>query len=193
MRNGLGFALFWAVATLATAGWASAQTAAVRVVVHDSAAVNDSTLAEALEFSASVFRYAGVDAHIARSSEVCPATATSFCVMALLRPKQPRFQPGKARTMGVALEADPNRAVVSLYIDAILDVARRYGQPVGRVLGIALAHEMGHVLLPPPSHSASGIMQPSWEGDDIRHAIDGDTHFTEQQALLMRDRLKRAP
>ncbi len=91
--------------------------------------------------------------------------------------------------MGVALAADANRAVVSVYLDAVADVARRYGQPVGKVLGIALAHEIGHALLPPPSHSTSGIMRPSWEGDALRHAINGDIAFTERQAALMRDRL----
>ena len=89
----------------------------------------------------------------------------------------------------MALAADANRAVVSVYRDAVADVARRYGQPVGQVLGIALAHEIGHALLPPPSHSTSGIMRPSWEGDALRHAINGDIAFTDRQAALMRDRL----
>ena len=91
--------------------------------------------------------------------------------------------------MGVALAADANRAVVSVFLDAVADVARRYGQPLGKVLGIALAHEIGHALLPAPSHSTSGIMRPSWEGDALRHAIGGDIAFTDRQAALMRDRL----
>jgi hypothetical protein len=36
-------------------------------------------------------------------------------------------------------------------------------------------------------------MQPSWEGDDLRHAIQGDKAFTQQQAAVMRDRLARRP
>ena len=91
--------------------------------------------------------------------------------------------------MGVALAADPHRAVVSIYLDAVTDVARRYSQPLGKVLGVALAHETGHVLLPPPSHSATGIMQPSWEGDALRHAITGDIAFTPRQSAQMRDHL----
>jgi hypothetical protein len=71
----------------------------------------------------------------------------------------------------------------------VTDVARRYGWPRGDLLGLALAHEMGHVLLPPPSHSATGIMQASWEGDDLRHVLSGDTAFTEAQVLAMRARL----
>ena len=91
--------------------------------------------------------------------------------------------------MGMALAADQLRAVLSLYFDAVTDVARRYGSPRGDVLGLALAHEIGHVLLPPPSHSSSGIMQPSWEGDDLRHVLFGDVTFTDGQVLAMRSRL----
>ena len=93
--------------------------------------------------------------------------------------------------MGMALAANQQRAVLSLYYDAISEVAKQYGASVGHVLGIALAHEMGHVLLPPPSHSATGIMQASWEGDDLRHALLGDVAFTEQQSVMMRERLAR--
>jgi hypothetical protein len=93
--------------------------------------------------------------------------------------------------MGVALAADANRAVLSVYLDAVTDVARRYGLPVGTVLGIALAHELGHVLLPPPSHSADGIMQAAWEGDDLRKAAAGTLAFNDAQAGLIRERLTR--
>lgn len=94
--------------------------------------------------------------------------------------------------MGMALAADNHRAVLSLYFDAVTDVARRYGAARGEVLGLALTHEMGHVLLPPPSHSATGIMQPSWEGDEIRHVLFGDVAFTNAQGLAMRARLAAA-
>ena len=108
-----------------------------------------------------------------------------------MRPRNAQAAPGKARIMGVALAADERRAVLSLFFDAVKDVAQRYGAPLSDVLGIALAHEMGHVLLPPPSHSAEGIMQASWEGDDIRHALLGDLAFTNDQAEQMRTRLRR--
>lgn len=188
MGNRLGFGLLVVIA-LVIPGRAAAQSSSVRVVVHDSAAVDGQALAEARDFAAGVFRDAGVEAEITQGADACPAAATRFCVMVLLRPKDSQFQPGKARTMGMALAADANRAVVSIYLDAVIDVARRYGHPVGKVLGIALAHELGHVLLPPPSHSDTGIMQPSWEGDALRHAMGGDLGFTERQAATMRTRL----
>ena len=194
-RIGVVFGAFSAFLPLAT--WADAQNMpAVRVVLHDSASVAEPTLAEAREFSARVFRCCRHRDRwrlVMHRLALRVLRARRFCVQVLLRPHHPQFEPGKVRTMGVALAADANRAVVSVYLDAVTDVARRYGQPVGKVLGIALAHEIGHVLLPPPSHSASGIMRPSWEGDALRHAISGDIGFTDHQAALMRDRLNNRP
>ena len=192
MGRAVVFGLFAGVLLFAEQPSAAEQQApAVRVLLHDSASIAEGTLSEAREFSVGVFRAAGVEADMVSDALACPASAPRFCVMVLLRPRHPQFEPGKLRTMGVALAADQDRGVVSVYFDAVLDVARRYGQPVGKILGIALAHEIGHVLLPPPSHSAAGIMQPAWEGDALRHAVDGDIAFTGQQAALIRDRLMR--
>jgi hypothetical protein len=191
---GVVFGAFSAFLPLATR--ANAQDVpTVRVVLHDSTSVAEATLEEARGFAAGVFHAAGIEIDGASEVASCAAgsSARAFCVQVLLRPHHPQFEPGKVRTMGLALAADANRAVVSVYLDAVADVARRYGQPRGKVLGIALAHEIGHALLPPPSHSTSGIMRPSWEGDALRHAINGDIAFTERQASLMRDRLNNRP
>jgi hypothetical protein len=56
------------------------------------------------------------------------------------------------------------------------------------ILAVAIAHEIGHGLLPPPAHSPTGIMRAAWEGDDIRHALDGPIEFTPTQAETIRRR-----
>jgi len=192
MGRGLRIGLFFTALASFVPGhaWAGQGAPTFRLVVHDSVGIAAATLSEAREFSAQVFRSAGIEV-VNEDAMACPASgeARGFCVQVLMRPRDAQFQPGKVRTMGVALAADQNRAVVSVYLDAVTDVARRYGQPLGKVLGFALAHEIGHVLLPPPSHSATGIMQPSWEGDALRHAIAGEIAFTPQQSAQMRERL----
>ena len=156
----------------------------VVVAIHDSAAVDAAVLDAARTRASEVFARAGVRVD-------WNGAGAGFRVQVLLRPRNAQAAPGKPRIIGVALAADEHRAVLSLFFDAVTDVARRYGAPVSDVLGIALAHEMGHVLLPPPSHSPDGIMQASWEGDDIRHALAGDLAFTDDQARQMRARLRR--
>jgi hypothetical protein len=188
------------VTCFATSSWAQ-DGASVVVVLHDSAGVPVDVLQSARAFAATVFERAGVmvewsanaGAGTACRPDSQPRRDDRFCVQVLLRASNRHAAPGPGRVMGVALAADERRAVLSLFFDAVTDVAAQYGSRVADVLGLALAHEMGHVLLPPPSHAPSGIMQPSWEGDDLRHAIQGDKAFTQQQAAVMRDRLARRP
>ena len=165
----------------------------VRVAIHDSAAVPIDVMDAARRKTTLAFAHAGVDVEWEASGNGAGACRSDqdapFCIQVLLRPRDLQSAPGPRRVMGMALAADQRRAVLSLYFDAVTAVARRYGSPRGDVLGLALMHEMGHVLLPPPSHSATGIMQPSWEGDDIRHVLSGDITFTEAQILTMRARL----
>jgi hypothetical protein len=54
------------------------------------------------------------------------------------------------------------------------------------VLAYVMAHEMGHLLLPPGAHSPSGIMRPDWDGDDLRHIASGSLQFTPAQANAIR-------
>ena len=184
-----------AVLSCFVAGDAVAQeTEALTVVVAilDSAAVPADELMTARTAAGAAFARAGMVLRwggTGGSVSCQPGASAPFCVQVLLRPRNPQSAPGARRIMGMTLAADHERAVLSLYFDAVSDVARRYGFPRGEVLGLALTHEMGHVLLPPPSHSATGIMQPSWEGDDLRHILAGDAAFTEQQALAIRARL----
>lgn len=171
-----------------------AADATVRVAIHDSAEVPHDVLEAARSFAASVFTKAGVGvdwAPVNAAAGCRPDGQSRFCIQVLVRPRNQRSTPGLRRVMGVALAADERRAVLSIYFGAVTDVARRYGSSSGHVLGLALAHEMGHVLLPPPSHSSTGIMQAAWEGDDIRHALAGDAAFTDVQAHAMRARLGR--
>jgi len=161
----------------------------VRVIIHDSASVPVDVLETARNQTAATFARAGIDLNWSSAGNCRSADDARFCIQVLLRPRDTQSAPGPRRIMGMALAADQLRAVLSLYFDAVTDVARRYGSPRGELLGLALAHEMGHVLLPPPSHSATGIMQASWEGDDIRHVLAGDAAFTDAQVLAMQARL----
>jgi hypothetical protein len=60
------------------------------------------------------------------------------------------------------------------------------------VLGHAMAHEIGHLLLP-YGHSATGLMRPDWSGEDLHHAVHGQLNFTAQQAELIRAKLVTSP
>jgi hypothetical protein len=60
------------------------------------------------------------------------------------------------------------------------------------VLGHAMAHEIGHLLLP-YGHSATGLMRAKWDDADLRRAVHGQLNFTAQQAESIRTRLLTLP
>ena len=56
------------------------------------------------------------------------------------------------------------------------------------MLGCAIAHELGHLLLRDPGHSTIGIMQPQFGQEQMRQALTGRLRFTTEQAKLIRER-----
>jgi hypothetical protein len=58
--------------------------------------------------------------------------------------------------------------------------------PESFVLGCVIAHEIGHLLLPPNPHSQMGIMRPSFRVVDFDRADFRGLHFTPQQAQRIR-------
>jgi len=72
-------------------------------------------------------------------------------------------------------------------------IAAWYGRDDARdvlpiMLGCAMAHELGHLLLRDPGHSTIGIMQPQLGQEQMRQALTARLRFTAQQAKLIRER-----
>lgn len=58
------------------------------------------------------------------------------------------------------------------------------------VMGLVMAHELGHLLLPHDSQSRSGLMRANWRVEDLR--VDrGPLEFTRTQAEVIRQALQR--
>lgn len=105
-----------------------------------------------------------------------------FVVHLIIRPTPPR-----PRMMGHALgDSHDTGGTAFVYRDRVLDVARARHLDVARVLGYAMAHEMGHLLLPYPSHAITGIMQADWDGADFERMRSGSLRFTPAQASAIR-------
>ncbi len=55
-----------------------------------------------------------------------------------------------------------------------------------RVLAIAIAHELGHMLLPDGKHAKAGLMAGPWDANHFRSASAGLLAFSTDTARLMR-------
>ena len=166
----------------------------VVVLAYNYARIPGSVMSAARAKAIAIYRNAGVDVdwveRLSANSDTHDAfTGDAFTVRVLIRTGQAEWSPTKRSVMGMALAGDRRSAVVSLFFDEVSRVARRYEQPPADVLAIAIAHELGHVLLPSPSHTTTGIMRGVWDGDDVQHAFGEPLVFTAEQAALMRDKL----
>ena len=65
---------------------------------------------------------------------------------------------------------------------------RLYSEPV--VLGHILAHELGHVLLGPNSHSRFGIMAFPWGPKQLKGCLNGGLLFSKRQAAKIQKEVR---
>ncbi len=61
----------------------------------------------------------------------------------------------------------------------------------GRILGHAMAHEIGHMLLNSSSHARVGVMQAEWRGPQMKYLREGRLLFTTEQARQLRAEVLR--
>ena len=74
----------------------------------------------------------------------------------------------------------------------VTDLALEQGQPPFLILGRAMAHEIGHVLLGTASHSREGIMRADWGAEELKVAAMNDMFFTRKQSDLLRAKISTA-
>jgi hypothetical protein len=83
---------------------------------------------------------------------------------------------------------DPRRSsFTTVYPDRIETMARRVGSDCGLLLGRAIAHELGHLLLGTVTHPPSGLMEARWSGRRMLAAAPEDWIFSSLEARQLRD------
>ncbi len=75
-----------------------------------------------------------------------------------------------------------------IFCERVLAHAHSTGSDPGRVLGLVLAHEIGHMLLPEHSHTGLGSMKAAWIG-----TISAIPEFLPEQAATIRTLLSARP
>ena len=73
-----------------------------------------------------------------------------------------------------------------VFSDRVAAFAKAHRLGESDVLAAALAHEIGHLLLPPNAHAANGIMRASWRPAFFPPKAPGIDGFPPEQARLLR-------
>jgi hypothetical protein len=165
----------------AGSAWASDLRAAqhVAVAVCDLEGVPDVLIDLAQDVAGEVYRDAGVELEWADHD--CHPGEGEFAVS--IRSREMAGTVVSDHTIGFA-ESGTRDATV-LY-DRVRWFARRYHLDCGVMLGYVIAHELGHLLLPPNAHSSEGVMRAIL---DLRLAAERQLRFTSRQRALIVDRL----
>ena len=76
--------------------------------------------------------------------------------------------------------------LATIYPDLGETIARRAGIDTSIVLGRAMAHEIGHLLLNSNAHAEDGLMRAAWTQKELRRSYTTDWTFLEPEARTIR-------
>jgi hypothetical protein len=92
--------------------------------------------------------------------------------------------------MGAAVRTRGGAAAAYIYYRRVQAEAERYEVSTGLVLACAIAHELGHLLLPvlphAPPHAAAGLMRACWSREEFHRAEQGQLRFLPSEAERIR-------
>ncbi len=78
--------------------------------------------------------------------------------------------------------------LATIFVNRVERMAALADVGVAVLLGRAIAHEVGHLLLATNSHSARGLMRARWSSSDLRRNDAADWMLTKEDAAAIRRR-----
>jgi hypothetical protein len=165
-------------------------------------------VASAMEEARGIWAAYGVDVFIADANEIAQDSDVSLEVMLADRPSQPMASSALGSIVFLDDEPQPAIAIYMDAIDALISTVTIAGSHnlewpiafrdaiVGRVLGRALAHEIGHFLLRERHHADSGLMRAPHRVLDLVAADRQNFRLSvaeRTRLVLVSARLRSAP
>ena len=207
VARGLGLiallALAWpGTVSAATAGWTD-----VHVRVYDTGHLTTDTVNRALVTAGRALAPAGVDVHWTR----CPfervdtgsnTTAPAACIHPMRAGElavrfvrvevSPRYR-GMLPLGDALVNRDSGAGVLgTIYVDRVEWLARAAAADLASLLGSAIAHELGHLLMGTSTHGAhGGLMRAQWTREEVRRARPNDWQLAAQDRVRIKERVEK--
>ena len=160
------------------------------VLVYDYAGLTTETRLQAEQEATRIFDHSGielvwqhclpVDGPRERLPDSCRASSATITVLRLVK----EFRCGK--TLHADVMGWTTGPFATISIRKAQQLAHDRNGPLSQVLGHAIAHELGHRLLPCQIHSAVGIMRTHWDLKDWENLSHGWLLFTPEQSKALR-------
>lgn len=170
-------------------------TPAITVRVFNYAGIPPDAMARAEHEMIRIFSTTGIQAHWLNCT-LSPATVldTAICPGSwrwtdlLLRLIPLATADRSNNSLGFSLPSSEGGIMAVIFYDRIEELRQAGVAGAGEILGYAVAHEVGHLLLGSAIHSSAGIMSSPWSREDVKLAR---LLFTPQQARAMRGEVMR--
>jgi hypothetical protein len=166
----------------------------ITVAVIDSAHVGADTLARAERDAGRALGYAGISVAWIEIDTKLPTSLPLEAIVLRIEPEAgPKHNP---KALGVALAPGPGGVYASIFFDRIREsaadpVLSTTGAGLVSLMGHAIAHEIGHLLLGQNSHARHGLMSGDWTVSDLRSLAKGQFNFRPDEAKKMRSEVAR--
>ena len=193
---GIKGTIIWAVVMAAQVGVAAGRAqqdsrvegGPLPIFVHDMAGVPEENLSTAREEMARILSDAGVRVVWLGSANGRPASTI------ILRIVPATLDYVEKGALGVALLSGPEAVYATISYPRVQRcVAHQTTSTAsaGQVLGHAIAHEVGHILLGVGSHSENGLMRATWDDRALNDVSRGILGFSRDEARQIQEAVGR--
>jgi hypothetical protein len=169
----------------------------ITVRVHDYTSTQPDILARAEREATRVFAEAGVELEWQSYSPQPEETQAGlappvpaevpYIHLSLVARSNPYTLAHQEETLGITpMTREGERCLqAEIFLDRVRSLAHEGGVSTGVLLGHAIAHEIGHILLRTSGHTSRGLMRARWTREDLCRAAQGGLTFsrTEGQAI----------
>ena len=194
MRTAIVVCLMSAAFTVSAPRVEAGDEAMIRVRLYDYAGISDKTLADTQRLIANFYTPMGVTIDWAstfrphRKGGPDHGRLQDFTINILNRSMAARtnWPPDALGSAVVSREGEGTIAYV--LFDRLKAAAVAAHWSVEDLLALVVAHELGHLLLPPGSHS-EGLMRGGWDVSELRRMHLDSLAFTPDHMALIRERL----
>lgn len=176
----------------------AAREASVVIRTYQGSLVPSATRLPALAVAGGILRDAGLNVEWRTCEEEAgqsvsdpcaePLGANELMIRFLRRP----LSPNKTGQVPLGTSVIDTRAaagsLATIYVDQVARLAREARTEIDTLLGRAIAHEIGHLLLGTTSHTPTGLMRAVWSTPALRDGA-GEWLFTPSDAQSMRHAL----
>lgn len=170
----------------AVTGWTD-----VVVRVYDANGVMTGTNRAALDRAKKTLEAANVDViwRVCGTSSCDAPMAPGELAIRIVRSPLPERRNGTVPLGDAMVDRAKGAGVLAtIYFDRVMWLAHEAGADSRVLLGNAIAHELGHLLLATTSHGPVGLMRALWSKEEVRRGSSRDWTFVPMEIAVIRQR-----